>query len=369
MNHDAITACLLGGALGDSIGLPSEGMRAARIARLRSGPLQQCLIGKSGMVSDDTEHAVMTLLSLREAGYDADCFARKLASRLRWWLASVPAGIGLATAKSIIRLWLGFRPSRSGVRSAGNGPLMRAPVIGVRFANDENLRNRFTDASTLITHRDPRALECARMIALVAAIAANNEQPAPATEILDALDAITTSEEMRTRLQLLRGALLRNDSVTEFADSFSAKKGYVTGFAPDSAAVAIHAWLRHRNDFRATIEEVIRAGGDTDTTAFITGSIAAIECGSANLPEDWLKGLRDWPINRSLLAKIGDGKRCRYPVWPLSLIRNSAFFIIVLCHGFRRLFLLTESLHEPPQTQQISQPSPPAQSGEDRHHA
>ncbi len=134
--NPALISCLLGGASGDSVGLPSEGMTASRIARLRPGPLRQSLVFGRGMISDDTEHAVMTLLSLRDSGGDERKFAKHLARRLRWWLASVPAGIGLATARSIIKLWLGVRPTSSGVVSAGNGPLMRAPVIGLWFADD-----------------------------------------------------------------------------------------------------------------------------------------------------------------------------------------------------------------------------------------
>jgi ADP-ribosylglycohydrolase len=337
MKPETLEACLLGGALGDSLGLPSEGINARRIAELRPRALRQCLIGGKGMVSDDTEHAVMTLLSLRESGNDPEVFARKLAARLRGWLASVPAGIGLATAKSILKLSIGVRPERSGVWSAGNGPLMRAPIIGVWHAGDEELRNRFIEASTLMTHRDPRALEAARIIGNSAAIATLRGSDATAGEILAELEKDIESNEFKARFTLLRQGLAAGDGCGTFANRFSRKAGYVTGFAPDSAAVAIYAWLRHRGDFRATIESVVRAGGDTDTIAFIAGSIAGIECGREHLPADWLKGLYDWPVNRTLIAKISSGQTVRYPGWPMTIPRNFVFLLIVLCHGFRRL--------------------------------
>ena len=90
--------------MGDSVGLPSEGMNARRIARLRPGGLRQSLVFGKGMVSDDTEHAVMTLLSLIDNGCDSRKFSAALAWRLRWWLASVSAGIGIATARSLVKL-------------------------------------------------------------------------------------------------------------------------------------------------------------------------------------------------------------------------------------------------------------------------
>lgn len=337
MKPELLEACLLGGALGDSIGLPSEGIGARRIAKLRRQPMRHCLVGCHGMVSDDTEHAVMTLLSLHEADGDPERFAKILARRLRWWLASVPAGIGFATARSILRLWFGINPARSGVWSAGNGPLMRAPVIGLWFAKNEALRNRFVDASTMMTHRDPRAVEGARLIAAAAAILAREDESTETDRILDELERWITSDEMRHRLPLIRRMLLEGGTVESFADSITRKPGFVTGFAPDSAAVAIYAWLHHRNDFRGAIEAVILAGGDTDTIAFITGSLAGIDCGTDGFPEDWMRGLRDWPIHPRSIRNISNGGSMRFPVWPLSLVRNLAFLAIVLCHGFRRL--------------------------------
>ena len=175
MHHQAIdtmNGCLLGGALGDSIGLPFEGMNARRIAKVAKMPLEQSLFFGRGMVSDDTEHAVMTLLCVNECDSDPVIFSRCLARRLRWWFVGLPAGIGLGTARSIIKLWLGVSPGKSGSSSAGNGPMMRAAVIGVRFADKPELRREFVDASTLITHRDARAVEGARLIAECAAMAA-----------------------------------------------------------------------------------------------------------------------------------------------------------------------------------------------------
>jgi ADP-ribosylglycohydrolase len=335
MNRTVLKACLLGGALGDSIGLPSEGMCARRIARLRPGDLRQCLAFGKGMVSDDTEHAVMTLLSLMDHDRDSEGFATALACRLRWWLASVPAGIGLATARSLVKLWLGFKPANSGVFSAGNGPLMRAPVIGVWFGEDDTKRNEFVRSSTLITHRDPRAIEAAQMVAHAVGLVATGTWTE--AEVLDRLQADIESDDLRTRFQKLRAGLQVRESVADYANSISKRPGYVSGFAPESACVAIYAWLRHRGDFRMIIESVVKAGGDTDTVGFVAGSIAGAEGGPDRLVTDWLANLRDWPIHVGFIERIAAGNKSRIPNWPISLSRNMVFLAIVLTHGFRRL--------------------------------
>jgi len=53
-----LTHSLLGTALGDSLGLPSEGMSRARIANRWKGPLKQRFLFGHGMLSDDTEHTI-----------------------------------------------------------------------------------------------------------------------------------------------------------------------------------------------------------------------------------------------------------------------------------------------------------------------
>lgn len=333
-NDPTMFDCLLGGALGDSVGLPFEGMSASRIAKLRPYPLEQSLFFRKGMVSDDTEHAVMTLLSLDGADGNVERFTRELAGRLRWWLVGLPAGIGLGTVRSISKLWIGISPLRSGSSSAGNGPMMRAAVIGVRFARQEELRRKFVDASTLVTHRDQRAIEGARIIAECAALAM---MKADEDVILAKLADLLESDELRVRLGLIQGSLDMRLSVGDFANRFGRKKGMVSGFSPDTAAVAIYAWLKYRGDFRGGLEAVIDAGGDTDTVGFITGSLLGIEVGAGGMPLSWRDGLRDFPISPTWLERLISRDQLKFPNFPFSLPRNLLFLIVVICHGLRRV--------------------------------
>lgn len=72
------------------------------------------LLAGKGFCSDDTEHACLVAQSLiRSAARedDVDVFARDLAWWLRFWLLGLPAGIGMATLKGVVRLWCGPRPA------------------------------------------------------------------------------------------------------------------------------------------------------------------------------------------------------------------------------------------------------------------
>ena len=76
MNESTRTDCLLGGALGDALGLPAEGLTSRRIARMWRGSWRHRFFFGKGMVSDDTEHAVMTASPAPEGSPErTDCSA------------------------------------------------------------------------------------------------------------------------------------------------------------------------------------------------------------------------------------------------------------------------------------------------------
>ena len=112
MQTDAIAGAILGCAVGDAIGLPYEGMSKRRGVRLMGEPTRHRFLFRRGMVSDDTEHTCMIAQSLCEHPADVDAFAGRFGRRLRWWLLGVPAGIGMATLKSCLKLWCGRRMVR-----------------------------------------------------------------------------------------------------------------------------------------------------------------------------------------------------------------------------------------------------------------
>jgi len=165
----SIEGCLLGCAAGDSVCLPYEGITPRRIGKMIQFPLKHRFFFGCGMVSDDTDHSIFVGQCLARNPTDPEQFACSLAWKLRFWLLCLPAGIGMATLRSILRLWCGVSFSRSGVFSAGNGAAMRSAIIGVVHCEDPDLRQRFTQASTALTHSDPKAAFGARAIADLAA--------------------------------------------------------------------------------------------------------------------------------------------------------------------------------------------------------
>lgn len=177
--ENALTGCLLGTAVGDSIGLACEGLSRRRQAKMfpaLNG--YKFLLGK-GMTSDDTEHTCMLAQSVVPHGENETKMASNFAWRLRFWILGLPAGIGLATLRSIIKLWLGFPAHKSGVFSAGNGPAMRCALLGIVFADDPARLRAMVRAATRITHTDPKAEYGAFAVALAAQLSARGADITP----------------------------------------------------------------------------------------------------------------------------------------------------------------------------------------------
>lgn len=327
-----IHSALLGMMLGDSIGLPFEGLHAPRIhALIRDRPLRHALLFRRGMVSDDTEHAVITRSAFRDANNDPALFSRSLARRLRLWFLCIPAATGLATARACLKLLLGINPERSGVFSAGNGPLMRALPLGALCTSDDQLRE-FVRRSTIITHTDPRALHAALAIALAARAASS---PNPADTLSAQLPLFLPDGPVLLAAQSAIAAARANTSPSDFAASISCPRAF-SGYVLHTLPAVLFFWLSSPLNPRAAIESAIRRGGDTDTIAALVGGLSALSSGPQSLPQDWLNGIVDFPLNPHALT-ILESRNLPASRWLALPFRNLFFLLVVLAHAARRL--------------------------------
>lgn len=329
---ERLQAVLIGTALGDSVGLPAEGLSRERIAKLgwRGSWRQRFFFGR-GMCSDDTEHSVMVLQSILEADGDVEVFRRRFARRLRWWLLGLPAGVGMATARAGIKLWFGFTPLRSGVFSAGNGPAMRSGIIGAFYADDPERRAELVEASTLLTHTDPKALIGAMAIAEL--VAGPTLDKAVAIQRMRDLGG---DEEWIVLIDQLESGIERGHGVEEFAQAIGAGQG-VSGYVYQTVPVAIYSWLLHQGCGERAVSAVLDCGGDTDTVAAITGALCGASGGVDSFPGSWSERLIEWPRGIKFFERLA---KCPSKVpkafWGAILLRNLFFLVVVLLHGILR---------------------------------
>lgn len=301
MNTNSFLGCLLGGMVGDAIGLPAEGLSPQRQQALFGTITGHRLVWGRGMVSDDTAHALMTAQALVASAGEPKRFARALAWRLRWWFIALPPGMGLATARACLKLLVGFPPEHSGVFSAGNGPAMRAAVIGVFCAHDtDDTRLRaLIRAATRLTHTDPKAEEHALRVAR---------------------------------------------AVREVLPPTTPPTGPVSGYIVHTVDAALALAGKHPTDLRSAIVATVALGGDTDTVAAIVGGIVGARVGKEGIPTDWLDGILEpvWTMPRieKLAQQLGEVQATGVPQRPASNFwpaTHLVLFPIVIAHGLRRL--------------------------------
>lgn len=344
----AVLGCLLGTAVGDALGLPYEGLSPRRAARMLGPPSRHRLLFGRGMVSDDTEQSVQVLQSLLTSGGDRQQFQRAFAARLRWWLASLPVGTGLATARAILKLWVGIRPPGSGVFSAGNGPAMRSAILGVMLPEPQMVD--LVTANATVTHSDPKATWGALAVALAARMSADSTAASPVSgdDYLTRLGSLLTAPASTEFVDMVAQSI---EAISEYATTadFCAARGWhrgVSGYVYHTVPVAIQSWLRHPQDYSAALHDVITCGGDADTTAAIVGGIVGAGVGASGIPHDWQAGLIDWPLSQTWLTRLAAAAETWQPLQqrrppelnPVGrLPRNLVFLMIVLSHGFRRL--------------------------------
>ncbi|PQO35504.1 dinitrogenase reductase [Blastopirellula marina] len=338
---------MLGVAVGDALGLPYENLSRRRGLRLFGEPDRYRLLPGIGLISDDTEHNCLVAQSLIAQGTDVERFQADFARRLRRWALLLPAGTGRATIVASAKLCVGVSPERSGVFSAGNGPAMRAPMLGVAI-RDLDLLRQLVRVSTRVTHTDPKAEFGAWAIALATNLSWNEPGLTP-QHYLQRLTETLADDPAGELIELIAKAVASveaGETTAAFLDSQGLGKG-VSGYVYHTVPAALHVWLSYPDDYRNAVQTMIACGGDTDTTAAIVGGMVAARTGKAGIPAEWIAGLRDWPRTtrwmETLAAALADSIETgitaqppRLPWWK-ELPRNLAFLTLVIGYGFRRL--------------------------------
>ncbi len=344
----AIVGSLIGTAVADAIGLPSEGASRKRLAKIYGTIDDHKFLFGKGMMSDDTEHALLAAQALIVSGGDPASFGKELARRLRIWLAFIPGGIGWATMRGILKSCFGVPPEKSGVFSAGNGPAMRAPILGVCFGDDPKQLRKLVRISTRITHTDLKAEYGSLAVAIAAHMAFNQGTDVSGKEFLKRLQN-ELGKDGKELLVMLRKAVKsaeKGESTFDYWKRIGPEKG-PSGYMYHTMPVVIHAWLLHQDDYKKAVMEVVHLGGDTDTTAAILGGIVGAAVGTKGIPKKWRSNMWEWPRSMPWIEGLGKrlaksmekgkpGQQMPLEWWKLPP-RNFIFFWVLIFHQFRRV--------------------------------
>ncbi|MGW4380799.1 ADP-ribosylglycohydrolase family protein [Kitasatospora sp. NPDC004531] len=315
--RDRVVGAVLGSAVGDALGAPFEfgaagvfgkrfpvgggkrfpvgsaaggggagGARGGDGAGVVEGEGKRFPVGSAmcggggwepGEATDDTQMAVHLGESLLDAG---GLDLPELFDRFRAWAAGDPKDIGILTECVLgsglpwdVAAQIHFQTEG---RAAGNGALMRAATAAVRFAPLG--REATMDAGrriTALTHGDGAAWEGTAILHELLRRALDGEDP------LGAVPATL--------------AAVRDEHRERWAGVLA--DGWHPALATESngavwPCLGSALWaLRTTDSFPAALCAVVDLGGDTDTTAAVTGALAGAVYGVGAIPEEWLSPL------------------------------------------------------------------------------
>ncbi|MBD2727965.1 ADP-ribosylglycohydrolase family protein [Nostoc sp. FACHB-892] len=281
---------LMGLCVGDALGVPVE--FTSRAEREKSPVTTMQGYGTwnqpPGTWSDDSSLS-FCLAECLCRGYSLDAIAN---SFWRWYKEAywTPRGdvfdIGQTTHTAIMRLKQGVVPHQAGGKvenSNGNGSLMRILPMAYCHRNLtlSELLARVHDVSA-ITHAHARSqMACGIYISIAVALLEGADLQ---TAYLQALQDIQTIYSVREfLLEKPHFGRIFSGEIAKLPVEEINSGGYVIDTLESSL------WcLLNSSSYSEAVLKAVNLGGDTDTTAAVTGGLAGIYYGVENIPKQWM---------------------------------------------------------------------------------
>ena len=304
-DFDRVEGMMLGIAVGDSLGITTEGMLPAKRQDL-FGDIRNYLPNRYvnkpiGFPSDDTQLAYWTLEQMIE---DGRFIPENVAMR---FCQGRIFGIGHTVKQFIKNHKAGISWYQCGPASAGNGALMRiAPMVIPHMADGTEGIWIDTALSAMITHNDAGSIAaCLTFVYMLRQLMVMDKAPAP-TWWADTYVGIARDLEGETRYQPRSGPLMGNfegplwkmveDNVkAAYTSALSVRDAcaqwYSGAYLLETIPSVIYILTRHGHDPEEAIVRAVNDTKDNDTIAAIVGAAVGALHGRKGIPERWIKNL------------------------------------------------------------------------------
>ena len=297
--------CLLGGAVGDALGMPTEVGPSRRRGQLireacgvdwvqtyRDSPNPKYL--QAGQYTDDTQQTIClaeTLLA-SDGHFNAELFFRKLTRAVERF----HRGVGPSTKRVMGAIRNGALKAllrgEAASQSPTNGGAMRvAPVAMVYFWDPDRLMRIAQDA-TRATHAHPTSVAGACVQALLVAAAVREGSDLDFGQLRD--DVSERIKDLDPEL-----ASLIHRSAVPLEDGMRCR-------VMDTVPAVARAFLANSDDFSTGVLAQVNSEGDTDTKAAMLGQLIGAQSGIESIPSKWLQGLEDGHRGRTYLTLLAD---------------------------------------------------------------
>jgi len=304
---DKFQGCLLGVAIGDTLGHPFEGKLRSQIYSYFNDFNEFIKKNKSifRTYTDDTQLTLHLAEALIKGnGFNIDYIIREFVN----WLDDPPIGPGYGCISSIRKLKYGIEWEQAASNSGGNGTAMRIAPIGLLYCKDPKALKTAAIKSSKITHSHPAASAGAIVIARAIAFLLN-KTPDGGFSIEEFFDVLISSisnshneiweefieiiRKLKVNLDMpIESGLIKFSQVGVKSPYFIEQylgQAFVHPYAISTVICSIFIFLKNLSSFKECIFELATAGGDSDTVGAIGGSLAGAYFGSQNIPPDLIK--------------------------------------------------------------------------------
>ncbi|MDX8441285.1 ADP-ribosylglycohydrolase family protein [Mesorhizobium australafricanum] len=306
---DRAMGALIGGALGDALGMPTQLLSPARIARLYGhvedfvAPAADHPVSKgltAGTITDDTEQALLLGRILVESGERFD-HARWVNALLDWERDVKARGsydlLGPSTKRAIDAINSGVPAEEAGRSGDTNGAAMRIAPVGIMMPPEPLDALVAKVAQTCrATHNTSIAIASAAAVAAAVSLGVSGGDwraacghAVEAARLGATLGHWVTGGDIASRI-LWAQALVRGKAEKEAIKQIVDLVG--TGVASQESVPAAFAVLEvaQGDAWRAAVIAA-NLGGDTDTIGAIGAGMAGACAGLSKLPQDRISHL------------------------------------------------------------------------------
>ena len=286
---DKLKGTVYGQAIGDALGVGTEGMTDEDMARKYPNGIQhysdifQDRHRKRWKIGDWTDDTDMMLCIANAVIKDKGVNYTTIAHNFKDWADGEPMGIGETTYKVLSfgdYIENPFKASKmlwdmSHQQSAANGGVMRTSIVGLFPIEVEE----FAANICRLTHYDPR---CAGSCAIVSLL----------------IHALVFEEENLSYHQIVEIGQKYDSRIREYIDlsmntdirALELQDWDSVGYTLKTLAAGLWAYWNAKS-FEEGLLSVVRAGGDADTNAAVACAILGAKYGFNAIPQEYVDGL------------------------------------------------------------------------------